>query len=112
MAKLHEITDQNFEKEVIQSKKNWSLTFSALSYCQPCKILHKTLESEILKDDITNTVNFGTVQVEDKGLNISSREGIKGVPTTILYDKNGEAIARLVGSVPANEFLAFLRKWF
>ena len=48
MTKLHEITDQNFEKEVVESKKNWSVTYSALSYCQPCHVLHKTLENEIL----------------------------------------------------------------
>ena len=47
MTKLHEITDENFQKEVIESKKNWSVTYSALSYCQPCHVLHKTLENEI-----------------------------------------------------------------
>ncbi len=111
MAKLHEITDQNFEKEVIQSKKNWSVTYSALSYCQPCRILHNTLQHEILKDDISKTVNFGTVAVEDKGINISGREGIRSVPHTILY-RNGEAVAQQTGSVPASEFLAFLKKHF
>tara|TARA_B100001996_G_C18666225_1_gene594988 strand:+ start:316 stop:651 length:336 start_codon:yes stop_codon:yes gene_type:complete len=111
MAKLHEITDQNFEKEVIQSKKNWSVTFSGLTFCAPCKVHHKMLESEILKDDISKTVNFGTVAVEDKGINISGREGIRSVPHTILY-RNGEAVAQQTGSVPASEFLAFLKKHF
>ena len=111
MAKLHEITDQNFEKEVIQSKKNWSITFSGLSFCAPCKVLHKTLEDEILKDDISKTVNFGTVAVEDKGINISGREGIRSVPHTILY-RSGEAIAAKTGSVPASEFIAWLKANF
>ena len=111
MAKLHEITDQNFEKEVIQSKKNWSVTYSALSYCQPCRILHNTLQHEILKDDIAKTVNFGTVAVEDKGINISGLAGIRAVPLTILY-RNGEKIAEKAGSVPASDFLAFLKEHF
>ena len=111
MTKLHEITDQNFEKEVVESKKNWSVTYSALSYCQPCKVLHKTLENEILKDDIAKTVSFGSVAVEDKGINISGRAGVRGEPTTILY-KNGEPIAQKVGAVPASEFIAWVKENF
>ncbi len=111
MTKLHEITDQNFEKEVVESKKNWSVTYSALSYCQPCHALHKTLENEILKDDIAKTVSFGSVAVEDKGINISGRAGVRGVPTTILY-KNGEPIAQKVGAVPASEFIAWVKENF
>ncbi len=111
MAKLHEITDQNFQKEVIESKKNWAVVYSALSYCEPCKILHNTLQNEILKDDIAKTVNFGTVAVEDKGINISGLAGVRSVPLTILY-KNGEPIAQKTGSVPASEFLTFLKANF
>ena len=111
MTKLHEITDQNFEKEVVESKKNWSVTYSALSYCQPCHVLHKTLENEILKDDIAKTVSFGSVAVEDKGINISGRAGVRGVPTTILY-KNGEPIAQKVGAVPASEFITWIKENF
>ena len=111
MSKLHEITDENFEKEVVQSKKNWSVTYSALSYCQPCKVLHQTLKDEILKNDIAKSVNFGSVAVEDKGINISGRAGVRGVPTTILY-KNGEPVATKVGAVPANEFIARVKENF
>ena len=74
-------------------------------------MLHKTLENEILKDDITKTVSFGSVAVEDKGINISGRAGVRGVPTTILY-KNGEPIAQKVGAVPASEFIAWVKENF
>ena len=33
MAELKEITDQNYEKEVIQSEDIWCVTFSVLSFC-------------------------------------------------------------------------------
>ena len=104
MAKLNEITDENFKKEVLESSKPYVVTYSALSYCQPCHQLHKILQNEVLNHPITNEVNFGTVAVEDKGINISTSAGVRGVPTTIIY-KNGERISEKVGSVPAQTFI-------
>ena len=45
MAELKELTDENYEKEVINSKDIWCVTFSALSFCQPCRMLHPVIES-------------------------------------------------------------------
>ena len=66
--------------------------------------MHKILEHEVLKHPITNEVNFGTVAVEDKGINISTQAGVRGVPTTIIY-KNGERISDKIGSVSAQIFI-------
>ena len=43
MAKLNEITDENFKKEVLENPKPYVVTHSALSYCEPCRMLHKIL---------------------------------------------------------------------
>ena len=104
MAKLNEITDQNFKTEVLESTKPYVVTYSALSYCQPCIQLHEILKNEIINHPISEKVNFGTVEVEDKGINISTQAGVRGVPTTIIY-KNGERISEKVGSVPAQIFI-------
>ena len=85
MGKLNEITDQNFKTEVLESTKPYVVTYSALSYCQPCIQLHKILKDEVINHPISEKVNFGTVAVEDKGINISTAAGVKGVPTTIIY---------------------------
>ena len=109
MAKLNEITDENFKKEVLENPRPYVVTYSALSYCQPCQQLHRILENEVLNHPITNEVNFGTVAVEDKGINISVSAGVRGVPTTIIY-KNGERIADKVGAVPANTFISWVKE--
>ena len=109
MAKLNEITDENFKKEVLENSKPYVVTYSALSYCQPCVQLHKILESEVINHPIANEVNFGTVAVEDKGLNISTAAGVRGVPTTIIY-KNGERISEKVGAVPASTFISWVKE--
>ena len=108
MGKLNEITDQNFKTEVLESTKPYVVTYSALSYCQPCIALHKILKDEIINHPISEKVNFGTVAVEDKGINISSQAGVRGVPTTIIY-KNGEKISEKVGSVPSQTFIAWVQ---
>ena len=108
MAKLNEITDENFKKEVLENAKPYVVTYSALSYCQPCQQLHRILENEVLNHPITNEVNLGTVAVEDKGINISTQAGVRGVPTTIIY-KNGERISEKVGSVSAQIFIDWIK---
>ena len=109
MSKLNEITDENFQKEVLENSKPYVVTYSALSYCQPCIQLHKVLKNEVINDPIANEVNFGTVAVEAKGINISSAAGVRGVPTTIIY-KNGERISEKIGLVAAEAFIAWVRE--
>ena len=88
MNELKEITDENYEKEIYQSEDIWSVTFSALSYCAPCKALHPVI-SNIAQNNKVPGVKFGTVAVEDKGINFSSQiGGIKGVPTTHIMKKD------------------------
>ncbi|MDC0059617.1 thioredoxin [Pelagibacteraceae bacterium] len=109
MSKLNEITDENFKKEVLESSKPYVVTYSALSYCMPCRQLHKILESEVVNHPIGKEVNFGTVAVEDKGINIASSAMVRGVPTTIIY-KNGEPISQKVGAVPAQSFISWVKE--
>ena len=109
MTKLNEITDENFKKEVLESSKPYVVTYSALSYCQPCIQLHKILQSEVINHPIAKDVNFGTVAVEDKGLNISTAAGVRGVPTTVIY-KNGTESSRKVGAVPAQAFISWVKE--
>ena len=109
MGKLNEITDENFKKEVLSSSKPYCVTYSALSFCAPCKILHKTLTDEVVNHPIANEVNFGAVATEDKGVNISSAAGIRSVPTTIIY-KGGEPVAQKIGAVPAQVFISWVKE--
>jgi len=108
MGKLNEITDENFQKEVMENSKPYVVTYSALSYCQPCIQLHNLLKNEIINHSISEKVNFGTVAVEDKGINISTQAGVRGVPTTIIY-KNGEKISEKIGLVPSRAFIDWVK---
>ena len=104
MSGLKEITDENYEKEIYQSEDIWSVTFSALSYCAPCKALHPVISNIALNNKVPG-VKFGTVAVEDKGINFSSQiGGIKGVPTTHIMKKD-KILGTIVGFIPEKEFI-------
>ncbi|MFL2890029.1 MAG: thioredoxin family protein [Pelagibacteraceae bacterium] len=108
MAELKQITDENYEKDVMQSEDIWCVTFSALSFCQPCKMLHPIIEN-IAKNDKVPGVKFGTVATEDTGLNFSTSLSIRNVPTTHIMSK-GKILGTLPGFVPEKDFIEFVKK--
>ena len=89
---LKELTDENFQQEVIESDGVILVDFYA-QWCTPCKVLSKTIEeidnegedsAKIYKADIENN------SLAVKNLNISN------VPFIALY-KNGEIFNKHIG---------------
>ena len=103
MAELKEIKDQNYQKEVMESDDIWSISFSALSYCAPCRALHEVLK-HITKNDKVPNVKFGTVAIEDTGLNWSTEMGIRAAPTTHVMHK-GKILGTIMGFQGEKEFI-------
>lgn len=73
----------------------------AAEWCGPCKMLSKTLEGytdvEIQEIDI------------DKDQEVAIRYGIRGVPTLVLLDDNGNELRRKSGMMMFNEFEKFVK---
>ena len=76
MAELKKLTDENYEEEVINSKDIWCVTFSALSFCQPCKMLHPVIEN-IAKNDKVPGVKFGLLRLRIQDLKLEHFYGNK-----------------------------------
>jgi thioredoxin 1 len=74
------------------------LKFSA-GWCQPCKMLAKTLES-MDYEDISN------VDIDERP-DLAQKYRVRGVPTLIKVDKEGVETSRLVGVQPK----AKLEEW-
>ena len=68
------------------------IDFSA-TWCGPCKMLTPVLEK--VSDDLNDKVSFYHLDV-DESPDASSKFGIRGVPTMIVFH-NGEEIDRMVG---------------
>lgn len=75
------------------------LRFTA-SWCQPCKMLARTLE------DIKTNIPIEVIDI-DKNSDLAIDYGIRSVPTIVMLDENIE-VKRLVGMQSQND----LEKWF
>ena len=74
------------------------LRFSA-TWCQPCKMLAKNLE--------TAQLNIPVEYVDiDSNVTLTDDYGIRGVPTLVLLD-DGKEVSRLVGVKTADELKAW-----
>ena len=89
---VSEVTDQNFEQEVIKSDRPVLVDFWA-EWCQPCKMLAPTVESVAQK--YADKAKVVKLNVDDNV--IAQRYGIKGIPTLILF-KDGNEADRVVGT--------------
>ena len=70
------------------------LKFSA-SWCNPCKMLSKTLEGMNLPYEVEE------VDIEDNTA-LSNKYQIRGVPTLVLVKDNGDELRRTVGALKAD----------
>lgn len=71
------------------------LKFSA-SWCQPCKMLAKTLEGMEVPYEITE------IDIDDQPEQAGKYQ-VRGVPTMVLVDDKGAVVSRLVGMQSATK---------
>jgi len=89
---VKELTDTNFETEVIKSSTPVLVDFWA-DWCGPCKMLTPTIEK--LANDYAGKVKVGKVDT-DSNREVSMKYGISAIPTVILF-KNGQVAQKFVG---------------
>lgn len=93
-----EVTDVNFDKEVLQSNLPVLVDFWA-EWCAPCRIVAPVIK-EIAK------CHEGKIKVcklnIDESPDSTSRYGIRGIPTLVIF-KNGELVDKIIGAFPKNE---------
>ena len=94
-----ELTDQNFEAEVLKSDVPVLVDFWA-EWCGPCRLLAPTIEK--LAKDYQGRVKVGKVDT-DSNRDISMKYGINAIPTVILF-KNGQVAEKFVGLRKEPEF--------
>ena len=75
-------------------------------WCGPCRMMAP--EFAKAAKALAPQVRFMKLNTEDHP-QISSRAGIRGIPSLILY-RGGHEVARLAGARPATEIMAFARQ--
>lgn len=96
MGMAKEITDANFEQEIIKSGKPALIDFWAV-WCGPCRMIEPIIEE--LAERYKDKAVIGKMNV-DENYNVPVQYGIRAIPT-ILFFKDGEVVDRVVGVVPA-----------
>jgi len=99
MAKPINVSDSDFEQNVIQSDIPVVVDFWA-PWCGPCRTIAPILEE--LAGEYEGRLKIAKVNVDDNG-QWASKFRIQGIPTLIVF-KHGEAVQTLVGSRPKGDY--------
>ncbi|MDR1136116.1 MAG: thioredoxin [Clostridiales Family XIII bacterium] len=92
--KYIEITDENFEKEVLQAAQPAVIDFYA-DWCGPCKMIERVFEN--ILDEYEGKIRFGKVNVDDQK-KLAIQHQVANIPTVLFY-KDGEQVDRVTGLI-------------
>jgi len=98
---LVQLTDDNFETEVIKSSAPVLVDFWAV-WCGPCKMIAPELE-KIADEKSSDVLKIGKVNV-DECRDTAIKYGISSIPTLLLF-KDGEVAKKLVGAMGKDRIL-------
>ncbi|MCH8280470.1 MAG: thioredoxin [Chloroflexi bacterium] len=105
MSKPQEVTDADFEQEVLKSDLPVVVDFWA-EWCGPCHQIAPILES--LADEYDGKIKFVKVDTEENFETLSSY-GVLSLPTLLLF-KEGQPIERITGARPKGDLMRYLDK--
>lgn len=93
-----EITDANFDAEVLQSELPVLIDYWAV-WCGPCRMIAPSIKE--LAGEYEGKAKIGKVDV-DNNPETAMNFGVRSIPTLIIF-KGGKEVDRIVGAVPKPE---------
>ena len=99
MGALNEVTDGNFQAEVLEADKPVLVDFWA-PWCGPCRVIAPSLEEIAEEKDDLRIVKLNV----DDNQATAARYDVMSIPTLILF-KNGEPAHKIIGALPKSRLV-------
>ncbi|MBI2892370.1 MAG: thioredoxin [Deltaproteobacteria bacterium] len=101
-----DLTDGNFEQEILKSDKPALVDFTA-TWCGPCKMLAPVIEQ--LAGQYAGKVKVGKLDIDDNKTTAQKYQ-IRGVPTVLVFH-NGRVVDQVVGVAAKAKFDKMLERF-
>ncbi|MEX2245351.1 MAG: thioredoxin [Dehalococcoidia bacterium] len=98
MAKPYEVTDANFENEVLKAATPVLVDFWA-PWCGPCRMVAPVVEE--LSTEYDGKVKFVKLNTDDN-IQTATKYGIRSIPTLLVF-KSGEPVGQIIGFRPKSD---------
>ena len=99
------VTDENFDVEVLKSDKPILVDFWA-EWCGPCKQIGPTLEE--ISDEMSNEIIVAKHNIDNEP-NTPTKYGVRGIPTMLLF-KGGELKSTKVGATTKSNIVSWIKE--
>ncbi len=104
-ADVTELTDANFETEVLKSDTPALVDFWAV-WCGPCRQVAPTVEA--LASEYKGKLKVGKMDIDNHQVT-PQKYGIRSIPTLLVF-KGGEVVGQVVGAVPRSKLEEEIKK--
>ena len=102
---LIEVTDDNFESEILKSDTPALVDFWAV-WCGPCRQIAPTVEA--LAAEYKGQLKVGKMNVDDHQ-QVPQKYGIRSIPTLLMF-KDGQVVDQIIGAVPRGKLEDAIKK--
>lgn len=92
-----EVSKDNFNKEVLESKIKVLVDFNA-SWCGPCKMLKPILDEVASNND---SVKIVSINIDDED-ELAEKYNVSSIPCLVLFDKGNE-VKRNIGLISKDD---------
>ena len=100
-----EVTEQNFETEVLKSDMPVLVDFGA-KWCGPCRKLTPVLDE--ISENMSDKIKVVKIDA-DENRELMQKYSVSGLPTLLIF-KDGDSVERMVGLITKSTIVSNLEK--